>query len=142
MDNQYALFVSSSKESNLLSLLLRLSKSSTKSKSIQKGCDAILDAWSSKSDPILGFGRIVDCLKDGLNSLNQNQAKEEGTQEKKEAEAQRVRVYSLGLRGLGNLLAKLPMELVEEELPKASQLIRTVSQLLEDRRNRALDLRR
>lgn len=126
VDHQYALFVSSSKESDLLSLLIRLNKSSTKSKLIQKGCDTILDAWSSRSNPILGFGRMVDCLKDGLESLPRLDSKVE-ERERKELESQRVRVFTLGLRGLGNLLSRLPMELVEEELPRASDLIRTVS---------------
>lgn len=116
VDNQFALFVSSGKEMDLLTLVFSLRRE--KAKSLSNGCEAIVDTWSQRTDPILGLGTITSAMKNALVKAAMAESPDE-----------RIRVHTLGLKGLGKLLTRLPAEVVEDELPRAKELVTSVSSL-------------
>lgn len=112
VENQLPLIASTGKEAELLTLLFRLRRE--RERYTLNACDALIDAWTARTEPILGLGTLTASLSAALSDAGTAQA----------GDSARVRVYTLGLRSLGQVLLRLPPELVEEELPRAKALVK------------------
>jgi hypothetical protein len=129
ISHQHALLAATNREAALLALLLQLRRR-RRERATQSACEALVDAWTARTEPILGLGTLMAALDVALGKRRAPAAAAaaaatngNGSAPSAAEEAARVRVYTLGLRSLGRLLLRLPPELVEEELPRAKLLI-------------------
>jgi CLIP-associating protein 1/2 len=126
ISHQHALLAATNREAALLALLLQLRRR-RRERATQSACEALVDAWTARTEPILGLGTLMAALDAALGKRRAAAAAAtngNGSAPSAAEEAARVRVYTLGLRSLGRLLLRLPPELVEEELPRAKLLIK------------------
>ena len=127
ISHQHALLAATNREAALLALLLQLRRR-RRERATQSACEALVDAWTARTEPILGLGTLMAALDAALGKRRAPAAAAatngNGSAPSAADEAARVRVYTLGLRSLGRLLLRLPPELVEEELPRAKLLIK------------------
>ncbi|CEH13585.1 protein stu1 [Ceraceosorus bombacis] len=109
LENQLPLISSTDKETQFLSLVFR--RRLEKENVSRNACESLIDAWSSGIEPILGLGTLMSALEP---ALRESEASRSG----------RERVRKLGLYALRKLLARLPAELVEEELPRFKAFVK------------------
>lgn len=112
VDNQYPLFLSYSLESDLLDLILRIRHTKTWP-GIGSACDSLVDVWAHRTVPALGLNSLLSTLQASLDTLTPGESSAES----------RAKLQALGLLALSKLLSRLPPEVIEDELPKARDLV-------------------
>lgn len=124
VENQFPLFGATGAEADLVSLLFRLRRDTKRCP--QGACEAILDSWADKTDAILGIGTLVACLRAALSAAARLPASSpEEAGRLMGPQESRVAIHTLGLRALSRVLLRLPTELIEEELPRARDLVKS-----------------
>ncbi|KAE8269225.1 hypothetical protein A4X09_0g3129 [Tilletia walkeri] len=138
VENEFPLFTSTGRELDLLALLFQLRKDGRKGKQTLDACEAILISWSARTDPMLGLGAVINNLKmtadsvglvdrlhSGSNGANGNGGVD-GTQGPgiSGGDESTLRTLVMGLKVLGRLLLRLPGEVIEEELSRATEVLR------------------
>ncbi|KAK0540797.1 suppressor of tub2 mutation [Tilletia horrida] len=129
VENQFPLFTSTGRELDLLALLFQLRKDGRKGKQTLDASEAILISWSSRTDPMLGLAAVVNNLKAtadeiGAGGPNGNGNGNGAEQPTPTGDESTLRTLVMGLRVLGRLLLRLPGEVIEEELSRATHVLR------------------
>ncbi|EPQ31293.1 uncharacterized protein PFL1_01478 [Pseudozyma flocculosa PF-1] len=120
IENQQPLFVACSKETELLDLCFTLRQRNAKPN--WKGmtaCLAVLSAWASSTDPLLGYSATASCTAHHLTSSSSPSSSASSTARPSAEEG----VYILGLSTLKTLTERLPAELIEDMLPTVASLL-------------------
>lgn len=105
IEYQHPLFVSFGVEEDVLEVILRVRMDKAQLPFVASSCEAIMDAWAGKTNPALGLDNLASTTAQIANA----KARDSGCD---------VKVQALGLRGVSKILARLPAEVVEEELSK------------------------
>ncbi|CAD6911776.1 unnamed protein product [Tilletia controversa] len=137
VENQFPLFTSTGRELDLLALLFQLRKEGVEGKETLAACEAIIISWSARTDAMLGLGAVINNLKMAADSVGWGGDKlppsTNGNGNGADAGAQgpvvsgedenTLRTLVMGLKVLERLLSRLPGEVIEEELSRATAFL-------------------
>ncbi|CAO1638601.1 unnamed protein product [Sympodiomycopsis kandeliae] len=102
IEYQHPLFISFGLEPDLVGVIFQVQQRNTSLALLGNSCEAILDSWTNKTVPALGLHTIVNKISEITSTTTAVDCK--------------TKIEQLGLRGISNIITRLPTEVIEEEL--------------------------